>query len=35
MHEHLRIVAVPFDNADALGKVEALVLQAIDPPLNL
>jgi hypothetical protein len=35
MHEHLRIVAVPVDDADTLGGLETAVLSALDPPLNL
>lgn len=35
MHEHLRLVAVPFEDADALNDVETAVLAALNPPLNL
>ncbi len=35
MHGHLRVVAVPCADADALGRLEELVLEEIDPPLNL
>ncbi len=35
MHRHLRLIAVPVDDADALGDLEAAVLAALDPPLNL
>lgn len=35
MHEHLRVVAVPVDDADTLGEVETEVLALLDPPLNL
>lgn len=35
MHEHLRLIAVPVDDADTLGDVETEVLQQLDPPLNL
>jgi hypothetical protein len=35
MHDHLSVVAVPCDDADALGRLEEAVLKAIDPPLNL
>ena len=35
MNQHLRVLAVPFLNADLLGKVEELVLLKLDPPLNL
>ena len=35
MHEHLRVVSIPVDDADTLGDVETAVLGALDPPLNL
>ena len=35
MHEHLRVVAVPFDDPDTLGRLEEDVLRRLDPPLNL
>jgi hypothetical protein len=35
MNEHLKVVAVPCDDADTLGRLEELVLAEIDPPLNL
>jgi hypothetical protein len=35
MHEHLRVVAVPVDDADTLGDVESAVLSRLDPPFNL
>ena len=35
MTEHLRVVAVPYPDADTLGELEDDVLEAIDPPLNL
>lgn len=35
MHEHLRLIAVPVDDADTLGDVETEVLQQLDPALNL
>lgn len=35
MHEHLRVVLVPFTDADRLGEVESQVLDGLDPPLNL
>jgi hypothetical protein len=35
MHEHLRVVAVPVDDADTLSGVGAAVFHALDPPLNL
>lgn len=35
MHAHLRLIAVPVDDADTLGDVEIQVLLQLDPPLNL
>lgn len=35
MEAHLRVVAVPFEDADSLGEVETKVLEKLDPPLNL
>lgn len=35
MHEHLRVIAVPFEDADTLGRLEEDVLLRLDPPLNL
>lgn len=35
MHEHLRVIAVPVEDADALDGLETGVLEALDPPLNL
>jgi hypothetical protein len=35
MHEHLKIVAVPYEDADRLGRLEERVLEEIDPPFNL
>ncbi|MCP3938240.1 MAG: hypothetical protein GY708_23070 [Actinomycetia bacterium] len=35
MHEHLRVVAVPVDDADGLDGLESDVLAELDPPLNL
>ena len=35
MNNHLRIVAIPFDDSDALGRLERGVLERLDPPLNL
>jgi hypothetical protein len=35
MTAHLRVVAVPFDDADTLGHLEEDVLRRLDPPLNL
>jgi hypothetical protein len=35
MHAHLRIVTEPYDDRDALGRLERDVLAELDPPLNL
>ena len=35
MKAHLRIIAVPAPDASRLGQAEAVVLDALDPPLNL
>lgn len=35
MTAHLRVVAVPVADADALGRIEAAVLDQLDPALNL
>jgi hypothetical protein len=35
MHTHLRLVTVPHDDRDALGRLERDVLLELDPPLNL
>lgn len=35
MYEHLRVIAVPVADADALDQLETRVLGALDPPLNL
>jgi hypothetical protein len=35
MYDHLRVITVPHDNADTLGRIEEAVLGQIDPPLNL
>lgn len=35
MHDHLRVVAVPSEDPDTLGRLEDAVLKALDPPLNL
>ena len=32
---HLRVAAAPFDDRDALGRVEKAILDELDPPLNL
>lgn len=33
--EHLTVGIAPFDDRDSLGRIERLVLDEIDPPLNL
>ena len=35
MELHLRVLVVPYEDADTLGKVEQAVLAELDPPLNL
>ncbi|KRF37396.1 DUF6884 domain-containing protein [Nocardioides sp. Soil805] len=35
MYDHLKVVAVPYEEPDTLGKLEGDVLNRIDPPLNL
>ncbi len=35
MHAHLRVITVPFVDADSLGKLEKDVLTELDPPFNL
>jgi hypothetical protein len=35
MNDHLRIVTVPFEDSDVLGRLERDVLERLDPPLNL
>lgn len=35
MLSHLRLIAVPFMDADSLGKVEEAILAELNPPLNL
>lgn len=35
MHAHLRVIALPVEDADALGGLETAVLAALTPPLNL
>jgi hypothetical protein len=32
MNAHLKVVAVPFDDADTLGHLEEGVLRTLDPP---
>lgn len=35
MNDHLRIVTIPFEDGDVLGRLERDVLERLDPPLNL
>lgn len=35
MDRHLRVIAVAYVDADALGRIETAVLERLDPPLNL
>ena len=35
METHLRVVAIPYEDADTLGRVEEDVLEKLDPPLNI
>lgn len=35
MHSHLRLVTIPYDDRDFLGRLERDVLAELDPPLNL
>ena len=35
MYAHLRLIAVPYDDRDQLGRLERDVLAHLDPPLNL
>lgn len=35
MHQHIRLIAIPIDDADALNGLESAVLAALNPPLNL
>lgn len=35
MHDHLRVITLPVDDADTLGGLESAVLELMDPPLNL
>jgi len=35
MHDHLRVIAIPYEDADTLGRLEEAVLKTLDPPLNL
>ena len=35
MGSHLRVIAIPYGDADSLGRAEEAVLAELDPPLNL
>jgi hypothetical protein len=35
MGAHLKVVTIPVEDADALGRIETAVLAELDPPLNL
>lgn len=35
MHQHLRVIAIPVEDADTLDALETGILDALDPPLNL
>lgn len=35
METHLRVIALPFPDADELGRIEVSVLETLNPPLNL
>jgi hypothetical protein len=35
MHQHLRVIAIPVEDADTLDALETDILSALDPPLNL
>ncbi len=35
MHQHLRVVAIPVEDADTLDALETGILDALDPPFNL
>ncbi len=35
MHAHLRVIAIPVADAYTLGRLESVVLEELDPPLNL
>ena len=35
MEAHLRVVPLPFPDADQLGRIEVSVLETLNPPLNL
>lgn len=35
MHDHLRVIAIPVEDADSLDLLETVLLAELDPPLNL
>ena len=35
MYDHLRVVTIPYDDRDVLGRLERDILADLDPPLNL
>lgn len=35
MEQHLRVIAIPYEDADSLGRVEEAKLVELHPPLNL
>ena len=35
MHQHLRVIAIPVEDANALDALETAIINALDPPLNL
>ena len=35
LHAHLKVVAVPSEDAGTLGRLEAAVMREMDPPLKL
>lgn len=35
MESHLRVIALPYTDADSLGRMEEAVLEELDPPLNI
>ncbi len=35
MHDHLRVIAIPVEDADSLDLLETALLAELDPPLNL
>ena len=34
MHDHLRVIAIPVEDADSLDHLETAMLADLDPPLN-